>query len=84
MIMTDVVLARIHFYSCQHSKIALEQTVSKFCMCSLIRLTSVPAVKISAVGHVTLSSCAITVYIRMEFEVHFSLYLSLVICQQVL
>ena len=44
----------IHFNSCQYSKKALEQNVSKFCMDSIIRQTSVPsAVYVPAVGHMT-------------------------------
>ena len=51
-----------YFYSCHYSKIVLEQNVSKLCMHSFIRLTSVAAVVyIPAVSHVTLtrySACA--------------------------
>ena len=44
----------IHFNSCQHSKIALEQKMLKFCMYSIIRQKSIPSVVyILAVGHMT-------------------------------
>ena len=54
---------KIHFNLCQHSKIAQEQKLSKFCLYSFIRLILVPAVVyISAVGRVTLTRRASSVY----------------------
>ena len=46
----------IYFKSFEHSKVAQEQKVTKFCVYSVVRLTGVPAViYIPAVGHVTVT-----------------------------
>ena len=57
-----------HFNSRQHSEIAQEQKVSKFCMYSIIRLLVTPAVVyIPAVGCVTMTRCARTVIAVLHY-----------------